>query len=187
MVLPFTLFQRCLHPGNCLLPGTGSPLPWRHPDGKDCSPRPMLPRPPSSTAPLSPGRKSQEKSGTSSVFAALSTTRDRDHIGNLMGSDRFHPKNTSRGSKEPTRSYRVVTRHVLRAIDFGASVVFMAFCTKALLTHFYKDLGMQLQQRKLAVVKDAPSLTAARAIAVRQLSPLPAQSAPHHPRLPRLS
>jgi hypothetical protein len=80
-----------------------------------------------------------------------------------------------------------VTRYVLRAIDFGANVVFMAFCATALLTHFYKDLGMQLQQRKLAVVEDAPSLTAAREIAVRQLSPLPAQSAPHHTRLPRLS
>ena len=52
-----------------------------------------------------------------------------------------------------------MTRYVLRAIDFGASVVFMAFCATALLTHFYKDLGMQLQQRKLAVVEDAPSLT----------------------------
>ena len=46
-----------------------------------------------------------------------------------------------------------MSRYALRAIDFGASVVFMAFCAKALLTHFYKDhgIGMQLQQRKLAV------------------------------------
>jgi hypothetical protein len=155
MVLPFTLSQRCLHPGNCLLPGGlflpapllplerkcalraavssvvrgtwsfgfarvffglglgpspaksvgrsacslngpsdptgrrdndarfrhsrsnnlgGSSLsPWRLPDGKDCSPRPRLPRPPSSRAPLSQGRKSQEKPGMSSVFAALPT------------------------------------------------------------------------------------------------------------------
>jgi hypothetical protein len=57
-----------------------------------------------------------------------------------------------------------MTRYVLRAIDFGASVVFMAFCAKALFTHFHKDLGMQLQERKLTVVKDAPSLTAGRAI-----------------------
>ena len=53
---------------------SGSSLsPWRLPDGKDCSPRPRLPRPPSSRAPLSPGRKSQEKPGMSSVFAALPT------------------------------------------------------------------------------------------------------------------
>ena len=76
-----------------------------------------------------------------------------------------------------------MTRYVLTAIDFGARVVFMAFCAKALFSHFYKDLGMQLQQRKLSVVKDAPSLTAGRAIAVRQLLPLPAQSTSHHRRL----
>ena len=33
-----------------------------------------------------------------------------------------------------------MTRHVLRAVDLGASVVFMAFCAKAFVTHFYKDL-----------------------------------------------
>ena len=77
-----------------------------------------------------------------------------------------------------------MTCYILRAIDFGASVVFMAFCAKAFLTHFRKDVRLQLRQRQLAAVKGAPSLTAARAIAVRQLSPLPAQSASHHPRLP---
>ena len=77
-----------------------------------------------------------------------------------------------------------MTRYVLRAIDFGASDVFITFCAKAFFTHFYKDFGIQLRPRKLAVIKNAPSLTAARAIAVRQLSPLPAQSASHRPRLP---
>jgi hypothetical protein len=75
----------------------------------------------------------------------------------------------------------VMTRHVLRAIDFGASVVFMAFCVKALLTHLYKDLRLQQQQQRLAVFKDAPSLMPARAIAVRKLLPAPTQSTPDHP------
>jgi hypothetical protein len=75
-----------------------------------------------------------------------------------------------------------MTRHVLRAIDFGASVVFMAFCAKALLTHFYKDLRLQQQQQRLAVIKDAPSLIPA--IAVRQLSPVPVRSAPLRQRPP---
>lgn len=70
-----------------------------------------------------------------------------------------------------------MTRHVLRAIDLGASVVFLAFCAKAFLTHFRKDFRLQLRQRHLAVVKDAPLL-------MPQLLPVPAQSASHHPRRP---
>jgi hypothetical protein len=77
-----------------------------------------------------------------------------------------------------------VTRYVLRAMDFGASVIFMAFCAKALLAYFYKDLRLQQKQQRLAVFKDAPSLMPAHSIAVRQLLPLPAQSTSHHPRLP---
>ena len=46
-----------------------------------------------------------------------------------------------------------MTRHVLRAIDLGASVVFLAFCAKAFLTHFRKDFRLQLRQRHLAVVR----------------------------------
>ena len=51
-----------------------------------------------------------------------------------------------------------MTRCVLRAMDFGASVIFMAFCAKALLAYFYKDLRLQQKQQRLAVFKDAPSL-----------------------------
>jgi hypothetical protein len=52
-----------------------------------------------------------------------------------------------------------MTRHVLRAVDLGASVVFMAFCAKAFVTHFYKDLRLQQRQQKFAVVSDAALLT----------------------------
>jgi|HubBroStandDraft_3_1064219.scaffolds.fasta_scaffold1355286_1 hypothetical protein len=70
-----------------------------------------------------------------------------------------------------------MTRHVLRAVDLGASVVFMAFCAKAFVTHFYKDLRLQQRQQKFAVVSDAALLTP-------QLLPLPAQSRSHHPHQP---
>ena len=32
-----------------------------------------------------------------------------------------------------------MTRLLLRAIDFGASAVFMALCVRAFCVHFYKD------------------------------------------------
>ena len=44
-----------------------------------------------------------------------------------------------------------MTRSILKAIDIGASAVFMAVCTKALFVHFYKDVERQLQR------PDAPS------------------------------
>jgi hypothetical protein len=33
-----------------------------------------------------------------------------------------------------------MTRLILKAIDLGASAVFMALCTKAFFVHFYKDV-----------------------------------------------
>ena len=37
-----------------------------------------------------------------------------------------------------------MTRFILKAIDVGASAVFMALCTKAFFVHFYKDVERQL-------------------------------------------
>ena len=37
-----------------------------------------------------------------------------------------------------------MTRLILKAIDVGASAVFMALCTKAFFVHFYKDVERQL-------------------------------------------
>ena len=36
-----------------------------------------------------------------------------------------------------------MTRLILKAIDRGASAVFMTLCTKALFVHFYKDVERQ--------------------------------------------
>ena len=33
-----------------------------------------------------------------------------------------------------------MTRLIFKAINFGASAVFMALCTKAFCVHFYKDI-----------------------------------------------
>jgi hypothetical protein len=38
---------------------------------------------------------------------------------------------------------------ILKAIDLGASAVFMALCTKALFVHFYKDIQQQVLRRRL--------------------------------------
>ena len=34
-----------------------------------------------------------------------------------------------------------MTRLILKAIDLGASAVFMALCTKAFCAHFYRDVS----------------------------------------------
>jgi hypothetical protein len=36
-----------------------------------------------------------------------------------------------------------MTRLILKAIDLGASAVFMALCAKAFCAHFYKDVRVQ--------------------------------------------
>jgi hypothetical protein len=38
-----------------------------------------------------------------------------------------------------------MTRLILKAIDVGASAVFMALCIKAFCVHFYKDVERRLQ------------------------------------------
>lgn len=43
-----------------------------------------------------------------------------------------------------------------RAIDFGASVVFMALCARAFCVHFYKDIERQLHRRNLPAVDPSP-------------------------------
>jgi hypothetical protein len=43
-----------------------------------------------------------------------------------------------------------------RAIDFGASIVFMAFCIKAFCVHFYEDVRRELESRR-----SLPSIAAA--------------------------
>jgi len=42
-----------------------------------------------------------------------------------------------------------MTRYAFKAIDFSASIVFLALCTKAFCIHFFQDLERQLQARKL--------------------------------------
>jgi hypothetical protein len=49
---------------------------------------------------------------------------------------------------EPRRGIQSLgdmTRLILRAIDLGASAVFMALCTKAFCVHFYKDIERELR------------------------------------------
>ena len=41
-----------------------------------------------------------------------------------------------------------MTRLLLRAIDFGASAVFMALCVRAFCVHFYKDTQGELRRRR---------------------------------------
>ena len=37
-------------------------------------------------------------------------------------------------------------RYAFKAVDFGASIVFMSMCAKAFWHHFYKDIGQQVQR-----------------------------------------
>jgi hypothetical protein len=41
-----------------------------------------------------------------------------------------------------------MTRVILKAIDVGASAVFMALCTKAFCVHFFKDVERQVGRRE---------------------------------------
>ena len=42
-----------------------------------------------------------------------------------------------------------MTRLLLRAIDFGASAVFMALCVRAFCVPFYKDTQRELRRREV--------------------------------------
>ena len=71
-------------------------------------------------------------------------------------------------------------RYVFKAIDISVSVVFLALCIKAFCTHFYQDFKRQLHERKLQIIKDAPSLIPSDEIATTQL-PAPHRLASDHP------
>jgi hypothetical protein len=47
-------------------------------------------------------------------------------------------------------------RYAFKAVDFGASIVFMAMCVGAFWRLFYNDVAHQLQQPKLPLVKNSP-------------------------------
>jgi hypothetical protein len=51
-----------------------------------------------------------------------------------------------------------MTRYVFKAIDIGASIVFLALCTKAFCIHLYEDVERQLHPRKLPPGQDMPSI-----------------------------
>ena len=55
-------------------------------------------------------------------------------------------------------------RYAFKAVDFGASVVFMAMCATAFWRHFYKDIEQQLQRPKHPLVKNSPSLIPAKVV-----------------------
>jgi hypothetical protein len=55
-------------------------------------------------------------------------------------------------------------RYAFKAVDFGASIVFMSMCAKAFWHHFYKDIEQQVQRPKLPLVKTSPSLVPAKVV-----------------------
>jgi hypothetical protein len=55
-------------------------------------------------------------------------------------------------------------RYAFKAVDFGASIVFMAMCARAFWRHFYNDVAHQLQRPKLPLVKNSPSLIPAKVV-----------------------
>jgi len=69
-----------------------------------------------------------------------------------------------------------MTRWLLKAVDVGASAVFVALCAKAFCILFVEDIKQQLRVRK-------PSLSAVDAL--KQAEILPVRSASHRPHLPR--
>jgi hypothetical protein len=44
-------------------------------------------------------------------------------------------------------------RYAFKAVDFGASIVFMAMCAGAFWRHFHNDVVQQLQRPKLPLVR----------------------------------
>ena len=49
-------------------------------------------------------------------------------------------------------------RYAFRAVDFGASIVFMAMCAKAFWRYYYE------QRQKFPLVENSPSLVPAKVI-----------------------
>ncbi len=77
-----------------------------------------------------------------------------------------------------------MTRYVFKAIDIGASIVFMVLCTKTFCIHFYKDIERRLHARKRPTIKDTPSLISFNEIAITQLPTAALRLVSHHPRPP---
>ena len=44
-----------------------------------------------------------------------------------------------------------MTRLILKAIDVGASAVFVALCTKAFCVHFYRNVKQQVHKRDVTL------------------------------------
>ena len=59
-----------------------------------------------------------------------------------------------------------MTRYVLKAIDLGASVVFMALCVRAFCGHYFKDIQWRLRGESFRSSKIH------RHLCLRTLSPL---------------
>jgi hypothetical protein len=53
-------------------------------------------------------------------------------------------------------------RYAFKALDFGASIVFIAMCAKAFWRHFYNGIEQPPQQQKLPLFKNSPSLVPAK-------------------------
>jgi hypothetical protein len=78
--------------------------------------------------------------------------------------------------------YGIMTRYVFKAIDLGASIVFMALCAKAFCIHFFRDIEGRLQRRKLPLIQNSPSLVPANTVAFRRPPTLSVRSASHDQR-----
>jgi hypothetical protein len=76
--------------------------------------------------------------------------------------------------------YHIMTRYVFKAIDLGASVIFMALCAKAFCVHFFRDIEGRLQRRKLPLIQISPSLVPANTVAFRRPPSQSVRSASHH-------
>jgi hypothetical protein len=73
-----------------------------------------------------------------------------------------------------------MTRYVFKAIDIGASMVFLALCTKAFCIHFYEDIERRLHALKLPTIKDTPSPIPSEEIAITQLPTAALRLGSHH-------
>jgi hypothetical protein len=80
--------------------------------------------------------------------------------------------------------YHIMTRYAFKAIDLGASVVFMALCVKAFCVHFFRDIEGRLQRRKLPLIQNLPSLVPATTVAFRRPLALSVRSASDRRRPP---
>jgi hypothetical protein len=73
-----------------------------------------------------------------------------------------------------------MTRYIFRAMDIGASTVFLALCTKAFSIYFYQDIERRLFALKLPTIKDTPSPIPSEEIAITQLPTAALRLGSHH-------